>query len=335
MIIAELDKDKEMLMRTAGISTWNLNLHTGLREQIGGASIFPDNFTHDQFVASMHPNDVRLFEIVENSLRSGVLKESRNVFRIRKNHTDTKYSYFEVSLVAKDEGGVVNKIGCVFRDVTSQTLYKQTLEQGKIRTQLTMQESDLMQFDFDSETDILTLYQTEGFPDVPQSGPVGKFAEHVHPDDKPLLVDMVNRMRSHEDFKQTIYFRLKNKNGDQWYNLQMFVIALQRNPQGEVAVYTGLIRDNTRWIRLMQKQEGSKNNEDPICVHDVCEVPLSFDGYHGAVRFHTVSAIDNTIIAAIPADKLMNVLPNLKEDDNLVMVEIKLKDGYNPQTALK
>ncbi len=79
----------------------------------------------------------------------------------------------------------------------------------------------------------------------------------------------------------------------------------------------------------------SKNNEDPICVHDVCEVPLSFDGYHGAVRFHTVSAIDNTIIAAIPADKLMNVLPNLKEDDNLVMVEIKLKDGYNPQTALK
>ncbi len=79
----------------------------------------------------------------------------------------------------------------------------------------------------------------------------------------------------------------------------------------------------------------SKNNEAPICVHDVCEVPLSFDGYHGAVRFHTVSAIDNTIIAAIPADKLMNVLPNLKEDDNLVVVEIKLKDGYNPQTALK
>lgn len=77
----------------------------------------------------------------------------------------------------------------------------------------------------------------------------------------------------------------------------------------------------------------SKNNEAPICVHDVCEVPLSFDGYHGAVRFHTVSAIDNTIIAAIPADKLMNVLPNLKEDDNLVVVEIKLKDGYVPQTA--
>lgn len=80
----------------------------------------------------------------------------------------------------------------------------------------------------------------------------------------------------------------------------------------------------------------SKNNEAPICIHDFCEVPLSFDGYHGAVKFHAVSAaIGNTIIAAIPADKLMNVLPNLKEDDNLVVVEIKLKDGYNPQTASK
>lgn len=79
----------------------------------------------------------------------------------------------------------------------------------------------------------------------------------------------------------------------------------------------------------------SKNNEAPICIHDACFVPLSFDGYHGTVRFNTICATGNTIIAAIPADKLMNTVPNLKEDDNLVVVEIKLKDNYTPQTALK
>lgn len=80
----------------------------------------------------------------------------------------------------------------------------------------------------------------------------------------------------------------------------------------------------------------SKNNEAPICIHDFCEVPLSFDGYHGAVPFRSIYATtDNKIIAAIPADKLMSVLPNLKEDDNLVVVEIKLKDNYVPQTVLK
>lgn len=255
-IIAELDKDKEMLMRTAGISTWNLNLQTGMREQISGTTIFPDNLTHDQLLANMYINDAHLFRIIVDSLRNGVLKESRNVFRMRKTPADTKYSYFEVSLVAKDENGVVNKIGCAFRDVTSQALYKQSLEQAKIRTQLTMQESDLMQFEFDTETDTHTLYQTEGFPDIPQSGPIKDLVEYVHPEDLQMMVDLVNRMRSHEDFTQTVYFRLKDsRQQGQWCNLQLFVIPLQRNPQGEVVVYTGLVRDNTRWVRLMQQQD--------------------------------------------------------------------------------
>ncbi len=79
----------------------------------------------------------------------------------------------------------------------------------------------------------------------------------------------------------------------------------------------------------------SKNNAAPICIHEDCEVPLSFDGYHGAVNFSTIYTTGNTIITAIPAHKLINVLPNLKEDDNLVVVEIKLKDNYLPQTASK
>ncbi|MBO7476370.1 MAG: response regulator [Salinivirgaceae bacterium] len=253
--IAELDKDKEMLMRTAGISTWNLNLQTGMREQISGTTIFPEKLTHDQLVANIHPSDANLFRVIFDSLGSGVLKESRNVFRIKKNPADSNYSYFEVSLVAKDENGVVNKIGCAVRDVTSQALYKQSLEQSKIRTQLTMQESDLMQLDFDAETDILTLYQTEGFLDA-GAVPIKSLVEYVHPDDLQMMKDLVNRMRSHEDFTQTVYLRLKKKHEPgEWYNLQMFVIPMLRTPRGEVSVYTGLVRDNTRWIKLMQQQE--------------------------------------------------------------------------------
>lgn len=255
-IIAELDKDKEMLMRTAGISTWNLNLQTGMREQVSGTSIFPDDITHDQLMANMHLDDAHLCRIIFDSLRYGVLKESRNVFRMKKNPTDTKYSYLEVSLVAKDEDGVVNKIGCAVRDVTSQALYKQSLEQSKIRTQLTMQEPDLMQFDFDTETDILTLYQTEGFPELPQNGSIKVLANYVHPEDLQMMVDLTNRMRSHEDFTHTVYLRLKtSRDNEQWHNMQMFVIPLQRNLQGKVTRYTGLVRDNTRWVDLMQQQE--------------------------------------------------------------------------------
>ena len=118
-------------MRTAGISTWNLNLQTGLRENVSGVDNFPDSRTHDQLMALVHPNYVHLLEIVYDALRSGDLKESRNVVRIKKTQSDPKYSYFELSLVAKVENGQVTKVGSAIRDVTSQALYKQSLEQSK------------------------------------------------------------------------------------------------------------------------------------------------------------------------------------------------------------
>jgi len=255
-IIAELDNDKELLMRTAGISTWNLNLQTGMREQVSGISIFPDEWTHAQLRESMHPKDRYLFDVIEESLRDGILKESRNVFRMKKTPADDQYSYFDVSLVAKDEGGVVEKIGCAIRDVTSQALSKQSLEMGKIRTQLTMQENDLTQFDFDTETGNLTIYQAEEMFNIPTHCPIEEILNLVHPDDKHVITDLMVRAFRHENFSQTVYFKSINPvTHSDWFHLQMFVIPLKRNQRGEVTVYTGLIRDNTRWVNTLQQQE--------------------------------------------------------------------------------
>ena len=120
-------------------------------------------------------------------------------------------------------------------------------------------------------------------------------------------------------------------------------VKVKNSAVAEKIHFTGLFEtDNFIFLKTLNgdSKRGfymwSKNNESPICIHSDCDVPLAFDGFHGAVPFRTVYAtIDNTIIAAIPADKLINVLPNLKEDDNLVVVEIKLKDNYVPQTASK
>jgi len=73
-----------------------------------------------------------------------------------------------------------------------------------------------------------------------------------------------------------------------------------------------------------------KSQQTPICINKaICRFPVSFDGFHGELMVDQI--IGNTIIAAIPANKLTNVLPGLKEDDNPVVVEIKLKDNYIPE----
>ena len=123
---------------------------------------------------------------------------------------------------------------------------------------------------------------------------------------------------------------------------QVTDVKLKNSTVAEKIHFTGLIEtDDYILLRTLNGNlklgtyMWSKNNEAPICIHGNYNVPLSFDGYHGAVDFHTMYATGNTIITTIPAHKLINVLPNLKEDDNLVVVEIKLKDNYVPQTALR
>lgn len=55
-----------------------------------------------------------------------------------------------------------------------------------------------------------------------------------------------------------------------------------------------------------------------------CYMPFSFDGFKGILPIDYVTA-DNKIYVGVNASQLMNVLPDLKDDDNPVIIEITLK----------
>ncbi len=57
-------------------------------------------------------------------------------------------------------------------------------------------------------------------------------------------------------------------------------------------------------------------------------VLFSFKGFEGLLPVNYITA-DNRIYVTIPAEKLIGVIPDLKEDDNAVIIEIKLKDNFN------
>ncbi len=86
-------------------------------------------------------------------------------------------------------------------------------------------------------------------------------------------------------------------------------------------------KSDTSWHKTVV---WSKLNANILCKSAENQaIPVSFDGFSGNVHVKQVQH-GNTLITAIPANKLMNVLPGLKEDDNPVVVEIKLKDNYTP-----
>ena len=105
-------------------------------------------------------------------------------------------------------------------------------------------------------------------------------------------------------------------------------------------IYYNAIVENGQYLFLKYYHKNSYyvnmwdklNNK--LLSHQIIEsnyrslINVSFDGYTGAPTIDYITA-DNRIYTIIPTEKLIGVIPDLKKDDNAVIVEIKLKDNFN------
>lgn len=254
--IETLDHDKEMLMHIGGMTAWTQNLVTGKREQLSGVNIFPELSDTEVFEKKVHPYDAQLIKLITKSFKSGQMKESHNVVRIKKSVDDADYSFYELSMALKQDDDKPVAIGCIMHDVTSQTLNQQLLEQSRVRTQLTVQDADLAQFDVFVATDSISVYQKNPFFYDSNQQSLSKIFEYTHPDDQQIVLEVITKIRAKKDFTQTFYYRAKKgADGTELRHLQVFLTPLKHDAFGKVEVYTGIARDNTKWNKLLKEQE--------------------------------------------------------------------------------
>ena len=256
--IAELDKDRTNIMKIGGLTAWNLNFITGRREFIyGDASLFPELSDAKRFIAEIHPADAPKISTVISSIRSGNLKEARNVIRIKNNIDKDEYAYYEIIMTVMERAGRVEKMNCVARNITGEALYRQFLEEIRTRTSLTMKQSDLIQFDFDVNKNKITLYETDSEYDGLNNSPIESLLQITYPDDRPAMEKLVERLKRCEDFEQTVFVRTFSspRTNRHVRNMQIYFVPLKHDNHGRVEVYTGLARDNTKWNTMVDSYE--------------------------------------------------------------------------------
>lgn len=256
--IAELDKDRTNIMKIGGLTAWNLNFITGRREFIyGDASLFPELSDAKRFTSEIHPADAQKISAVVNSIRSGHLKEARNVVRIKNNPDKDDYAYYEIIMTVMERAGRVEKMNCVARNITGEALYRQFLEEIRTRTSLTMKQSDLIQFDFDVNKNKITLYETNSEYDGLNNAPIEELLQITYPDDRPSMEKLVERLKRCEDFEQTVFVRTFSspRTNRHIRNMQIYFVPLKHDNHGRVEVYTGLARDNTKWNTMVDSYE--------------------------------------------------------------------------------
>lgn len=81
-------------------------------------------------------------------------------------------------------------------------------------------------------------------------------------------------------------------------------------------------------VNIWSKKSGVLLSHQTMSSTYYYPVNFSFGDFHGELWIDYITA-DNLIYSIVPAKDLMGVIPYLKEDDNPVIVEIKLKDNYN------
>ena len=87
--------------------------------------------------------------------------------------------------------------------------------------------------------------------------------------------------------------------------------------------------DNKCFVNIWNKKNGKLLCHQEVRTLLYYPIDFSIGGYHGELLVDYITS-DNCIYVAIPARDLMEEIPSLKPDDNPVIVEIKLKDNYNP-----
>ena len=87
--------------------------------------------------------------------------------------------------------------------------------------------------------------------------------------------------------------------------------------------------DNKCFVNIWNKKNGKLLCHQEVRTLLYYPIDFSIGGYHGELLVDYITS-DNCIYVAIPARDLMEEIPSLKPDDNTVIVEIKLKDNYNP-----
>ncbi|MDD4669593.1 MAG: response regulator [Bacteroidales bacterium] len=130
-VISGLNNDLSMLMKTAGLSAWLYDIESGTREIIYGKQIFPEIVAKDNYDRSVHPDDIQLLIDMKRRLEKGESSEEHGVVRYLPENEFVTYRYLEYFCIAKKSDGKIDKIACINRDLTTQILYQQALEESR------------------------------------------------------------------------------------------------------------------------------------------------------------------------------------------------------------
>ena len=211
---------------------------------------FTDHETH------LHPDDWPLLnKVVTLASTEGTPYDI--VFRIVRPDGEIRWMH-TIGTTTKDEKGKVIKLFGTAQDITDLNRSEEALRESEEKYRLLVENANdaifvvqdgVIKFP-NAKAEALTGYSAEELNKIP-------FVNHIHPDDKEMVIERHKRRLEGEDLVSSYSYRAIKKSGeDSWHNLSTVFITWEGRP-----ATLNFVRDITEEKRLESQLQHAKKME--------------------------------------------------------------------------
>lgn len=263
---ADMKDMSETLMRVidaSGFSVWEYPIKEQKFYSYRGDLCVEDGTTYQDTLAKHTPKSAQRCDAAFYNLTHGITEIEHAMFELIDPESG-KSQFYKSELVArKDADDRITKIYGIQKEVTDEYNYQLELEESRLKTQLAIQVSDMVLWEYDVTK---RLFYTLNEKCESETLTFEDYYRVTHPDDLQKIYKKKELMDSKCNESFEFDTRFKFPLVDQWQHIRITGTPLKLDQNGEVVKYTGFQRNNTQWYndisdrkRLYEELELSRN----------------------------------------------------------------------------
>lgn len=251
--LIENRQQRDLLLQITDMIIWEYDHKTGVSTSFGESLFFNHDIRLEDSYKIIAPEHQELYK---NAFKD-ILNKRSDLMNIQFRVKTLNDSYRWVRLIAKvskyDEDGNVIKLIGTREDITEEVEREQSLRNYIRRSELAIKSANIIQWDFNLETHEYTRLYPD--PNDPGNFIRGSFNFTIHPDDRLILKQELDRRLSGSDGYSNLHLRIM-LDGDTSYRWgNTFSVPLEYNPDGSLKSITGLLLDITH---IEKAEEGNR-----------------------------------------------------------------------------
>lgn len=254
----ESQKNLEMAMETAGMSTWVYDINKKTVSPLYGDTVIKELSTLEELLAMMHPQDksqlLQLFAQLENR------EVAKGNITVRfYNEEEKQYRYYESRMrLSSEHRGKLQIIGTQM-DVTEKIQMAKKTQDLIMKRELAMQVSNIIHWDCDVRKQEFVAYNdpiTDYVSDRPFS--FDTYLNVMHPEDRSIANDAIQSMLAGEDSTIDFTCRMQTKYDKTWQYCHIIGVPFERDEEGNIIRFTGF-RQNISKLHQLNEELKERN----------------------------------------------------------------------------